>query len=145
MFRRRVAIVFFAATAVVAANPTLIRFPFSDRARLAQSLDAVTDPRGYYPEYRLFLRDVRDATKSGDTIAIVVPFKSWDEGYAHPFLRASYLLAGRQIIPIIPPARVAVEGPLPRPQYAAVWGVEGDRVAGDVVFERHRGRLMRLR
>src|ERR1041384_4533937 len=108
MVRRRVAIACFIVTAVVAANPTLLRFPFSDRARLARSLEAVTDPRGYYPGYRLFMRDVRDSTKSGDTIAIVVPFRSWDDGYAHPFLRASYLLAGRQVIPIIPPARVPV-------------------------------------
>ena len=144
MVRRRLAIVTFIITAVVAANPVLLRVPFSNRRGLAAALDAAPDPRGYYPEYRAFLADVRAQTRDGDAIALIVPFRSWDEGYAHPYLRAAYLLAGRQVVPIIAPARVEVRGPLPRPQYVAIWGMPEEGVAGQTIFERHRGRLVKL-
>ena len=62
MVRRRLAIVTFIITAVVAANPVLLRVPFSNRRGLAAALDAAPDPRGYYPEYRAFLADVRADT-----------------------------------------------------------------------------------
>lgn len=52
------------------------------------------------PGLRLFLSGVDDRTPPGARIAICVPFTEWDGGYGYAYYRASYLLPGRQVVPI---------------------------------------------
>ncbi len=143
--RRGAAIAAFVLTAVLSAKPVLLRFPLTDRHRLAVALDSFSEPRGYYPEYPAFLKDVRAQTQTGDRIALVVPSGRRGDDYTHAYLRASYLLAGRQVLPVVPLPNVEVASPLPTPQFVAVWGVGTTAgVTGTTIFERHGGRLVKV-
>jgi hypothetical protein len=93
--------------------------PFIDRASLEQHFEAVPD-HGWegYPE---FLAQVRARTRNGDRIAIIVPARHWDDGYSYAYYRASYLLAGRQVVPLVQmDDRLAMEN-LGAASYLAAW------------------------
>lgn len=144
MMRRRLAMACFVATIVAAINPVLLRMPFSNRAGLGAALTAVPEPRGYYPDYPQFLRDVRQRTRDGDRIALFVPFTTW-RGYDHAFFRASFLLAGREVLPVL----ARNDQPLPEnikaADYIALWNVTPAKSVGATVLATHRGQLIKMR
>lgn len=142
MLRGSLAVACFVVTTAVAVNPILLRLPFSDRARLGSALTAMQEPRGYYPDYPEFLESVREHTKRGDSICLVVPSTNWNSAYSHAYLRATYLLAGREVLPVITPDSRPAPQNLNRARYVAIWNVPGGSDLGRTVLEQHRGRLL---
>ena len=76
-----------------------MRLMFADRRALASALTRAPDRRA--PEYPQFLEQVAQRTKRGDSIAILVPMRYWAAGYAYAYFRATYFLAGRNVIPLV--------------------------------------------
>ena len=117
--RRRVAIVLFVALAVLSIDSGLFRFAL--RYKVMRRVMRVYPDRGWngYPQ---FLESVRARTKRGDTIALVVPNAGWDRGYAYAYYRASYFLAGREMLPVIDRDNVPQPQNLARAKYVATFG-----------------------
>lgn len=53
------------------------------------------------PGLPAFLQSVRESTPPDAAIALWVPMSQWHEGYGYSYLRASYLLADRRVIPLV--------------------------------------------
>jgi hypothetical protein len=119
----------------------LLTFPFLDRAKLQASFTAMPD--GQWGEYRRFLEGVRARTKPGDRIAVAVPRMSWDDGYSYAYYRASYILAGREVIPLIYRTNAPIPANLQRAEYLAVWQTSGPRAR--VVWQGDGGVLLSRR
>lgn len=99
------------------------------------------DAGGWFPRYPAFLEEVADHTQRGDTIALVVPPKTWDGGYSYAYYRASYFLAGREVLPVVDADDRALPENLQRARYVAVWRMPppaGWRVA----WAAHGGALL---
>src|ERR1700688_5097444 len=77
----------------------LVAFPFLNREGFHRAFTALPD-RGW-SEYPRFLEGVREHTKAGDRIAVIVPGMRWDDGYSYAYYRASYFLTGREVLPLI--------------------------------------------
>lgn len=136
-----VSFVFFIMIATVSLNPTLLRFPLDDLDMLNKTFTRTAD-RAWYPDYPAFLDDVRAVTKNGDSIAIAVPTTGWWDGYAYAYYRASYFLAGREVLPLVTPESKLIPANLSRAKYVAAWhaGVRGKwRLA---MSSRHHGVLL---
>lgn len=144
MNRSRLAIACFVLIVAAALNPVILRMPFANRAGLRNGLTAMQEPPGFYPEYPLFLQDVRSHTQDGDTIALFVPLNTW-RGYDHAFYRAQYLLAGREILPVLG----RDDRPLPQnatsAKYVALWNLKARATIGQNVIASHHGQLIRMR
>lgn len=117
--RRRVAIVLFVALAVLSIDFDLFRFALHYKAM--QGVMSVYPDRGW-SSYPQFLESVRARTKRGDSIALVVPNARWDRGYAYAFYRASYYLAGREVLPVLDRDDVPQPQNLARARYVATFG-----------------------
>ena len=69
-----------------------------------------------------FVLEVDRSTPQKTRIAIALPFRAWEGGYGYRYYRASYLLPGRQLVPLLAPDRDE-----PRPgnvalaDYLVVW------------------------
>jgi hypothetical protein len=113
-----------------------------DRGLSAQAMAAFPDR--YWPDYPRFLEGVREHTKAGDTIAVIVPGMSWDDGYSYAYYRASYFLTGREVLPLVRPDNRRLPQNLRAAKYVAVFRV-GLRIPADVVWQSDRGALLRLR
>jgi hypothetical protein len=50
-----------------------------------------------------FLKGVDAHTPPGARIAIWCPFRQWEGGYGYAYYRASYLLPGKQVVPLLAP------------------------------------------
>jgi hypothetical protein len=75
-------------------------------------------PNGRWPEYPLFLDGVRTHTQRGDRIAVIVPAINQD-AYLYAYCRASYFLAGREVLPLYYPN--ARPENLANAKYLGVW------------------------
>ena len=137
--RRVLAIVVFVLLAVRATISTLSLLPF-DAAAMREAMTVYPDG-AFWPEYPAFLRDVAAVTRPGDVIAIAVPAINWDHDYSYAYYRASYFLAGREVLPLMTPKNATVPANLARARYAAVWRT---RVVGrwHLVFSAHGGVLV---
>jgi hypothetical protein len=114
-----VALIGLTSIAFFRVETRLIQIPFIDRQPMQQYFAHVTD-RGW-EEYIEFLHGVRAHTVKGDSIAIVVPERHWENGYSYAYYRASYMLAGRRVIPLVSPDdRMAMEN-LRQALYLAEW------------------------
>lgn len=123
------------------ARPFFIKILFGDTARLAAHLAQAPDLHAR--EYPRFLAEVRARTKPGESIAILVPMRHWNDGYAYAYYRASYVLAGRRVMPLVAPDdRVLVEN-LSRADYAAAWNLDRPLPHHRVVWRGARGVLAR--
>lgn len=141
-FRRVLTVVCLAAIVVLGAASRLLELPFIDRT---ESVRAMTwYPDRDWPDYPRFLEGVREHTKPGDTIAVIVPAMTWDGGYSYAYYRASYFLTGREVLPLVTAGDVRVQQNFLAAKYIAVFGV-GLRVPADVVWRGGRGALLRLR
>lgn len=80
-------------------EPQFLRLPFIDRKPISAALTRHPDWRSQ--QFPRFLEEVRARTRKGDVIAVVVPTMKWDEGYSYAYYRASYFLAGRQVLPLV--------------------------------------------
>ncbi len=115
---------------------------FVDREPLARALDGFYDRQ--WPQYPHFLADLREHTKPGDTIAVVVPAMGWDDGYSYAYYRASYFLTGREVLPLVTPDNRRLPQNFLAAKYIAVFGVRL-RVPADVIWQGDQGALLRLR
>lgn len=127
---------------VLGVASRLLELPFIDRAESVREMARYPDR--VWPDYPFFLEGVREHTKPGDTIAVIVPAMNWDGGYSYAYYRASYFLTGREVLPLVTPGNVRLQQNFLAAKYIAVFGV-GLRVPADVVWRGGRGTLLRLR
>ena len=139
---RALTILCLAAIVAMCVVTHLLQLPFVDRRPLSRAM--ATYPDRQWPQYPRFLEAVRAHTKPGDTIAVIVPAMGWDEGYSYAYYRASYFLAGREVLPLVTPENGRVPQNLRAAKYIAAFGVTL-RVPADVVWQGERGALLRLR
>jgi len=140
--RRPLTLLCLAAIAVLGVASRLLKLPFIDRGEAVREMARYPDR--VWPDYPLFLEGVREHTKPGDTIAVIVPAMNWDGGYSYAYYRASYFLTGREVLPLVTPGNVRLQQNFRAAKYIAVFGV-GLRVPADVVWRGGRGALLRLR
>lgn len=138
--RRALAAVCFAVIIISALEPRLLRILFIDRAVIRAAFERSPD-EDWYPDYPAFLNAVREHTKRGDSVALIVPPAKWDDGYAHAYYRASYLLAGREVLPVVTPKDQVVMRNFDRAQFAAFWHVRPPKSAR-VVWQGNGGTLV---
>jgi hypothetical protein len=118
--RRRIALLLFVALALLALDPTLFRIALASRTGIRDQMAHYAD-RGWNG-YPAFLEGVRAHTKAGDSIALIVPPTRGDTGYSYAYYRASYFLAGREVLPLIDRDDVPQRANFARAKYVAVWG-----------------------
>ncbi|HEX7190161.1 MAG TPA: hypothetical protein VF381_01210, partial [Thermoanaerobaculia bacterium] len=109
--------------AALSIAPDLFRFVL--HYQTMQPLMNVFPDRGWIG-YTRFLESVRARTKRGDTIALVVPNTGWERGYGYAYYRASYFLAGREVLPVIDRKNVPQPQNAARAKYVATWNGRGD-------------------
>ena len=141
MLRRVLSIVAFAAIVVAGIDPYLLRVPFYDRAALAMAFDRYADRS--WQQYAQFLRDVREQTQPGQRIAVLVPATTWDSGYSYAYYRASYFLAGREVLPLFDDADRAHPENLSRADLVAAWRARVPPTHRKLVWRGDGGVLVR--
>jgi hypothetical protein len=137
---RIVALTLLILLAAARVQPGLLKLPFMDRAFLERHFAELPD-RGW-DGFPAFIAGVRAQTRPGDKIALIVPPRHWNEGYSYAFYRASYLLAGRQVVPLVQPDDRMAMGNLGAATYLAAWRMPP--IAGHpIVWQGHGGVLVR--
>lgn len=139
--RRALTILCLAAIVALRVKTRLLILPFVDRAPLQRAMEAYPD--GQWPQYPRFLAEVRARTKPGDSIALVVPARNWEGGYSYAYYRASYFLAGREVLPVIDERSEPIPQNMRDARYVAVIGVSL-RVPAEVIWQGEGGALLRL-
>lgn len=139
--RRTLALAAFITIALVCLNPVLLRVPFEDRAAMHEAFTVFPDRGIWYPNYVRFLEQVRQQTRRGDTIAIAAAVPRWNDGYSYAYYRASYFLAGREVLPVVTPLDQFVPDNLARAQYIALWRAQV-RAQRPVVYRGFDGVLL---
>lgn len=132
----------FAGLVIASIRLPSLTLPFIDRTPIQRSMSAFPDRGGWWPDYPRFLQEVRARTKRGDSIALLVPTMHWERGYSYAYYRASYFLAGREVLPLVVVSDRPVPGNLQRAQYLAVWRRQAPAGAR-VVFAGYGGALVR--
>jgi hypothetical protein len=140
MIRRAAAATLFVAILAAGVEPILISLPFRDRAPIAARYASMLDAA--YPGYREFLEAVRTRTKDGDVIALVVPARRWEFGYSYAYYRASYVLAGREVLPLVWHHDELLPQNFGAATYVAAWHAT---VPGEVVLQTSGGVLVKRR
>ena len=114
--------VIFAAIVVGSIDLRFVRLLSHDRAALQRAL-ALPPTARRLPGYDRFLRELVPQIEPGKHVAIVVR-KGWGTGYAYAYYRASYVLAGRRVIPVVDPDDSVSLQRIDGADYVAAWGVE---------------------
>jgi hypothetical protein len=137
--RRAFAIVALAAVVVTRVEPAYLGMLVDPESR-AKSFVPIIEAR--WPQYASFMAEVRARTAPGDTIAIVTPASEPREAYPLAYYRASYYLAGREVLPVVDPqSGVAIEGNRAAARYIAAFGDSPG--AGELVWKGEGGALYR--
>ena len=132
---RTLSIALFSAIVLLAVDPPLLLLALEDRDARREALARRADPS---PELAAFLAGVRARTAKGDTVVLLLPVRDW-ERYSRAYFRASYLLAGHTVMPVLDEQNAII--PI-RARYVAAWRVRYDD-AGSVVWRGHGGTLVR--
>jgi hypothetical protein len=140
--RRVLTVLCLAAIVLMSIDWRLLRLPFISRTAAIREMVTYTDRA--WPEYPRFLEGVRERTEPGDSIAIILPIRSWENGYSYGYYRASYFLAGREVLPVVQPGDRVVPQNIRDAKYIAAFGVRL-RPPADVLWGSGRGTLLRLR
>ncbi len=141
MLRRALPIVAFAAIVVAGIDPYLLSMPFADRAALAPLFDRYADRS--WQQYAQFLRDLREHTQPGQRIVVIVPATTWDGGYSYAYYRASYFLAGREVLPLFDDASRAHPENLRGADLVAAWRARVPLTHRTLVWRGDGGVLVR--
>jgi hypothetical protein len=141
MLRRALMILALAAIIVTRIEPHLLRFPFYDRAALAALFARRADRT--WMQYAQFLRDARAHTRNGESVAVLVPALRWDGGYSYAYYRASYFLAGREVLPFVDRDDHLHPENLQRADYVAAWRMQAPPTHAKVVWSGDGGVLVR--
>jgi hypothetical protein len=93
---------------------------------------------------RAFLMGVDARTPPHASIAIWVPFRQWEGGYGYAYYRSSYLLPGKQVVPLLAPNedRPQFEN-LAQADYIACWGGRIEAPGFVPVWQDPHGVLLR--
>jgi hypothetical protein len=137
--RRILAFACLLAIVALRIERQLLQLPFTNR----RMLSTILTPDGNWQQYPRFLQQVRAHTRNGDSVVIVVPILKWDDGYSYAYYRASYFLAGREVLPLV----TADDRPHPEnlraAHYIAGWHMTRQPGLGEVVWEGEGGVLLR--
>jgi hypothetical protein len=126
------ALALFAAIVLLSLDPLLLEHSVPPGRPSADALRRRADPN---PDLAVFLAGVQARTRRGDSIVVVLPSVLQREEEAYRF-RASYHLAGRDVLPLVPEN-------VRRATYVAAWRVP---VSGGLeVWSGHGGVLVRQR
>ena len=136
--RRPLALILFLALALLSIDRGLLKFAFADRAKLAEISRVDRDTS----EYRQFLEDVRNRTRPGDSIGLMVPLMRWRPSYSTAYFRACYTLAGREVLPLIRDDNSPAVENLARAKYVAAWRRDVTDATRRVVWRGDRGVLL---
>ncbi len=98
----------------------LLLLPFLDRKPISEAFAQRADR--LWPQFPRFIEGVRQHTQNGDSIALVTPTLDWDQGYSYAYYRASYFLAGRQVLPLAMDDKRLEPMNFRRAKYVAVFG-----------------------
>jgi hypothetical protein len=140
MLRRALLVLALLALLVVCIKPRMLQILFIDRGPSAAELSAAPD-RGW-SHYPRFLDGVRAHTSPGDTIAIIVPRMSWDNGYMYAYYRASYFLAGREVLPLVTPENEKLPQNFRAARYIAAFRTNVS-IPAEIVWQGEGGTLLR--
>jgi hypothetical protein len=121
-------------------EPRLLGVPLR-RAYFARAYGAFADR--LWPQYPQFLAGVRAHTQPGDSIAIVVPTLEWDSGYSYAYYRASYLLTGREVLPLADRENHLQLLNFRQAKYIAVWNTAMPQAHFTTVWRGAGGVLLR--
>ena len=139
--RRVLAFLCLLAIVALRIEPQLLRVSFTNRRTLSSILRRWPD--GNWQQYPRFIQQVREHTRNGDSVVIVVPMLKWDDGYSYAYYRASYFLAGREVLPLV----TADDRPHPEnvrdARYIAGWHMTRPPGRAEVVWEGEGGVLLR--
>jgi len=96
------------------------------------------------PEFVRFVEGVGERVGPQASIAIVYPGTDWKDGYEWAYYRASYLLAGRRVLPTLWSDGESLLENLGAAEYAIVWKSPGLTVRGFApVWSDGAGTLLR--
>ena len=96
------------------------------------------------PGFQRLLLGAAERTPPGARVAIALPFRAWEGGYGYGYYRASYLLPGRQVVPLLVPGedRPSLEN-LRQSDYVLSWRSELQPPGFVTVWRSPDGMLMR--
>jgi hypothetical protein len=94
-------------------EPYYVRIFTADAARRRAAMTEL--PYRKLPGLRRLLVDVDRSTPRGAKVAIALPFRDWEGGYGYGYYRASFLLPGKQVVPLLPPSNLRFA------DYVVVW------------------------
>ena len=117
-------------------EPLYLRVLFRDPDARVPNADRRT---AAYPP---FLEEVARRTKPGDSIVLLAPIRTWRTGYGYAYYRASYVLAGRNVIPILDDDDGVHRERLADADYVALWRM-GPMPGYEVVWRSDEGTLLR--
>ena len=139
--RRGLMFVAFAAIFIARFDPSLLRFPFQNRAALAPAFDF---PQGEWRQYSAFLREVREHTRPGERVLVLVPPQTnWEASDSYAYYRASYVLTGREVLPFRDESHRAHPANLAHAELVAAWHTPAPPTHAKVVWAGEGGVLVR--
>ena len=141
LMRRALMIATLIAIVVAGIDPKLLSIPFYDRAALAPLFARFADRN--WQQYARFLGGVREHTRGGERVAVLVPATEWESGYSYAYYRASYLLAGREVLPLLDEQNRFHPENLQRAELVAVWRAPVPPTHRNVVWSGDGGVLVR--
>jgi hypothetical protein len=98
-FRRAASAIAFAAILIGGFESYYLRVFRERPSRVRPILTEL--PYRKMPGLRELLIGANARTPQGASIAILVPYSSWEGGYGYAYYRSSYLLPGKQVIPLL--------------------------------------------
>jgi hypothetical protein len=140
-WRRVLALLSVIVILALRIEPQLIQIPFLDRKPLAAFF--ARRPDRLWPAYPRFIEGVRALTRDGDSIALIAPTLDWDKGYSYAYYRASYLLPGREVLPVADSSGGLHPENFRRARYVAVWGRDLPPGHNTIVWRGDGGVLLR--
>jgi hypothetical protein len=145
---RRALILRIAAGVVLAGlvaggfEPMYVRIFSMDSERWRAAMTEL--PYRKLPGFRRLLLEVDRSTPQKARIAIALPFRAWEGGYGYGYYRASYLLPGRQVVPLLVPDRDEPQpGNVALADYLVVWHGRLQVPGFTVVWTTPDGTLLR--
>ncbi len=139
---RLAAAVAFALILIGGFQPFYLRIFAIDRAREGAVFAEL--PFQKMPGLKSFLEGVGAHTRPHARIAIWVPFRQWEGGYGYAYYRASYLLPGKQVVPLLAlhEDRVAFSN-LSQADYLASFGERIDAPGFESCWQDAHGMLLK--
>jgi len=135
--QRRVLAALILATLVIGGiEPSYFRILLGDPTERLRKADR------RLPGYPEFLEGVAARTRKGDSVVIVAPLPHWKTGYGYAYYRASYVLAGRNVIPILDDDDRVRRERLQQAGFVAVWRMP-ELPGYKTVWRGHGGALQR--